>query len=261
LEEIYYKKNRRIIMIQRTNRKLNIAWKSKIRGAAFTLLLLTFLLNGCSIFEDDELTPLSYITIVENNPPTDGFDFPVEPGEMDGWREPPEADETWDASSFLVHREDGIHPAIDFFRDDDSSAEGYELWAIGDGVVVDLVYDRETYPDEHDGSDRDQGWGNLILIQHDYLENGVNKRIYAQYAHCKTIEVEFNEVVQRNQRIGLVGLTDGLPGTVSWTDHLHFEIRKTNIRADVWPSDSDLTTDAEVLEHWTHPLEFIRAHR
>ncbi len=222
-----------------------------------TLLVLTLL--SCN--KDDDITPLSYITIVENNPPTDGFDFPVDPGEMTGWNEPPDPSVTYHEGSFLVHREDGIHPAIDFFREDGSSAEGYELWAIGDGVVVDIVYDRETYPDKHDGSDRDQGWGNLILIQHDYIENGVNKRVYAQYAHCKTIEVNLNEVVQRNQRIGLVGQTDGLSGTESWPGHLHFEILITNLTAGSWPSNLGLTTDAKVLEHWTHPLEFIRANR
>ncbi len=248
-------------MTQRIKREFNISWKSKIRGAVFALLLLTFLLSGCSSDDDDELIPLSYITIVENNPPTDGFDFPVKSGEMTGWEEPPDPSVTYHEGSFLVHRDDGIHPAIDFFREDGSSAEGYELWAIGDGVVVDIVYDRETYPDKHDGSDRDQGWGNLILIQHDYLENGVNNRVFALYAHSKTIEVELNEVVQRNQRIGLVGQTDGLPGTESWPDHLHFEIRTTNIVPNAWPSNLGLITDAEVLEHWTHPLEFIRTQR
>ncbi len=226
---------------------------------------LAFLLMGaCGIFDpdtNDELIPLSYITIVENNPPTDGFDFPVDPGEMTGWAEPPDPSITYHEGSFLVHRDDGIHPAIDFFREDGSSAEGYEVLAIGDGVVVDIVYDREAYPDKHDGSDSDEGWGNLILIQHDYLENGVNNIVYSFYAHTKTIEVELNDVVQRNQRIGLVGKTDGITGTETWPDHLHFEIRIKNLAASSWPKSSGITTDAEALEYWTHPLEFIRTHR
>ncbi|MCP3675702.1 MAG: M23 family metallopeptidase [Gammaproteobacteria bacterium] len=231
-----------------------------LRGTIFTLLLSLFLFSGCSS-NDDEITPLTYVTIVENNPQTDGFDFPIYSGEMTGWKIPPNPSVTYDEGSFLVHRDDGIHPAIDFFREDGSSAEGYELWSIGDGVVVDIVYDREAYPSKWDGSDRDEGWGNLILIQHDYLENGVNNRIFALYAHTKTIEVELNDVVQRNQLIGLVGKTDGVSGTVTWPDHLHFEIRITNITADSWPKSSGLTTDAEVLEHWTHPLDFVSEHR
>ncbi len=218
-------------------------------------------LGACSIFESDTNEVPRYVSIVQDNALADGFDFPVAPGEMDGWLEPPEADSTWDASSYLVHRGDGIHAAIDFFREDSSSAAGYELWAIGDGVVVDIVYDREAYPGRHDGRDRDEGWGNLILIQHDYQENGVHKRVWSQYAHCQTIEVELNQVVKRNQRIGLVGHTDGVVGTISWNDHLHFEIRTTNFRADMWPQSIGLTTDEKVAKSYTHPIKFIRTHR
>ena len=66
-----------------------------IRTAALALVLSAFVLGAC----DGESL---YVPIVEGNALADGFDFPVEPGEMDGWREPPEADEAWDASSYLV---------------------------------------------------------------------------------------------------------------------------------------------------------------
>ena len=221
-------------------------------GAALAPLLTAARAAGCA---HDAM----YVDIVSDNALADGFDFPVEPGEMDGWREPPEADEAWDASSYLVHRADGIHAAIDFMRDDDSSAAGYELWAIADGVVVDLVYDRETYPDQSDG--RDEGWGNIILIQHDYREDDTDMKVWSMYAHCQTIEVELGQVVSRNQRVGLVGHSDGVSGSDSWSDHLHFELRITNLSADAWPQDMGLTTDEEVEEYYTHPLEFIRAHR
>ena len=214
--------------------------------------------------DEEETISSSLITIVENNATTNGFDFPVIPGEMDGWKEPPpavpETDPNFDPSSYLTNRADGIHPAIDFYREDGSNAGGYELWAIGDGVVVDIVYDRETYPDKHDGSDEDEGWGNLILIQHDYVENGVNKRVYAQYAHCQTIEVELHQTVTRGQRVGLVGGTNGEVGT-DFDNHLHFELRTTNLKADAWPQSIGITTDEAVSQHYTHPLEFIRTHR
>jgi murein DD-endopeptidase MepM/ murein hydrolase activator NlpD len=200
--------------------------KFTILGMGLALLLL----GACGINDTDTNDAVQYVSIVGDNAFTDEFDFPLYSGEIDGWREPPEVDSIWDTSSYLVHREDGIHPAIDFMRDDGSSAAGYELWAIGNGVVVDIVYDREAYPDRHDGGDRDEGWGNLILIQHDYRENGANKRVWSMYAHCHTIEVELKQVVQRNQRIGLVGHTDGVIGTESWNDHLHFEIRTSNLR-------------------------------
>ncbi len=224
--------------------------------------IFVFGLMGCSY--DDEITPLSYITIVENNTPTDGFDFPFETGEMTGWKEPPapvpESDPSFDPSSYLAQRSDGIHPAIDFYKEDGSDAGGSELWAIGDGVVVDIVYDRVTYPDKHTGGDRDEGWGNLILIQHDYVEDGVNKRVYAQYAHCQSIEVELHETVTQGQRIGLVGGTNGIIGS-SFDNHLHFELRTTNLKADAWPQSIGLHTVEAVSKHYTHPLEFIRAHR
>ena len=228
---------------------------STILSATLALLLPTALLCGC----DDAS---KYVSIVEDNPPTDGFDFPVAPGEMDGWVEPPPPGETFDPSSYLVHREDGIHAAGDFFKANNESAAGHELWAIGDGVVVDIVFDREAYPDRHDGEDRDAEWGNLILIQHDYVEDGANKRVWSQYAHCQTIEVELGDVVARDQRIGSVGKTDGVEGQELWdVEHLHFETRPTNFRADAYPKDMGLTTDAQVAEHYVHPLEFIRAHR
>ncbi len=242
-----------------TKRKLRMVKESGVRVVALTILIL--ILSACLSKVENDFEPISYVSIVENNQPTDGFDFPVEPGEMTGWEEPPHPSVSYHEGSFLVHREDGIHPAIDFFREDGTSAEGYEIRSIGDGVVVDIVYDRETYPNKHDGSNRDQGWGNLILIQHDYIDAGIHKKVFALYAHCKTIEVEMNEVVKRSQRIGLVGKTDGLPGLETWPDHLHFEIRKTNITSNAWPSDSGLLTDADVLEHWIHPLDFIRSNR
>jgi murein DD-endopeptidase MepM/ murein hydrolase activator NlpD len=224
------------------------------RGVGFTLILSMFLLGACS--SDPE-----YVTIVEDNALADGFDFPVEPGEMQGWLEPPEADDAWDPSSYLVHRDDGIHAAIDFMREDGSSSAGYEIWAIADGVVVDIVYDREAYPDLHDGGDRDADWGNIMLVQHDYLEGGAQQQVWSQYAHCETVEVELGDTVHRNQRIGLVGRTDGVAGVESWSEHLHFELRTTNLAADAWPQSMGLTTDEQVEEHYTHPLDFVRGHR
>ncbi len=227
------------------------------------LTLLVLALISCSK-DDDESIGNSLISSVENNPPTDGFDIPVMPGEMDGWKEPPvavsETDPNFDPSSYLAQRSDGIHPAIDFYKKDGSDAGGSELWAIGDGVVVDVVYDRVTYLDKHDGGDRDEGWGNLILIQHDYVENGVNKRVYAQYAHCLAIEVELNQIVTRGQRVGLIGGTNGIVGS-NFDNHLHFELRTTNLKADAWPQSIGLNTVEAVSLHYTHPLEFIRSHR
>ncbi len=61
------------------------------------------------------------------------------------------------------------------------------------------------------------------------------------------------------EKVGLMGGTNGKVGS-SFDNHLHFELRTTNLKADAWPSTFGLTTDAKVSEHWTHPLEFIKAH-
>ncbi len=252
-------------MFQLGKRESDFLGKSIIWNKVFAIILVTIILSSCLSFDKTGgIDELSYITIVENNPVADGFDFPIKNGVMDGWMEPlppvPESDPDFDPSSFLASRADGIHPAIDFYKIDGTDTGGTELWAIGDGVVVDIVYDRVTYPNKHNGSDRDVGWGNLILIQHNYIENGVNKIIYAQYAHCQTIEVELNQTVAKGQIVGLLGGSNGKVGS-NFDNHLHFEIRTTNFTADTWPSSSGFTTDAKVLEHWTHPLEFITAHR
>ncbi len=252
-------------MFKLGKRELDILGTSIIKNKVLITLLITIILSSCLSCDNsgggDEL---SYITIIDNNPATDGFSFPIKDGELDDWKVPlpavPETDPDFDPSSFLANRADGIHAAIDFYKIDGTDAGGTELWAIGDGVVVDIVYDRVTYADKHNGSDRDIGWGNLILIQHDYIENGVNKRVYAQYAHCQAINVELNETVTKGQVVGLMGGTNGKVGS-DFDNHLHFEIRTTNFTADIWPSSSGLTTSAKVLEHWTHPLEFITNHR
>ncbi len=232
-----------------------------MRSARVSLLtLLVVALFGC---DSGESADDSRVDGGETSP-TDGFDFPVMPGEMEGWKEPPpgvpETDPAFDPSSYLAEREDGIHPAIDFYREDGSDAGGTELWAIGAGVVVDLVYDRVVYPDKHDGGDRDEGWGNIILIRHDYVEDGETKSVYAQYAHCQAIEVELGQTVERGQRVGLLGGTNGIVGS-SFDNHLHFELRTTNLKADAWPQSLGLDTIEAVSENYTHPLEFIRGHR
>lgn len=203
-----------------------------------------------------------YVSIVEGNPPTDGFDFPVAPGEMDGWVEPPAPEERFDPSSYLVDRDDGIHAAIDFFKEGGESAAGHPLWCIGDGVVVDIVWDREAYPDRHEGGKEDAAWGNLIVVQHDYEEDGERKKVWSQYAHLQTVDVEVGDTVSRGQAIGTIGKTDGDATQEMWdTEHLHFELRVQALNAHVYPDDLGVTTAAAAPEFYVHPLEFIRAHR
>ena len=58
-----------------------------------------------------------------------------------------------------------------------------------------------------------------------------------------------------------MGGTDWGTGAEDWSEHLHFGLRTGPLKADAWPQAMGLTTDEEVEESYTHPLEFIRAHR
>jgi hypothetical protein len=66
--------------------------------------------------------------------------------------------------------------------------------------------------------------------------------------------------VTRGQRVGLAGGTNGEVGS-NFDNHLHFELRTTNLKADAWPQSIGLNSVEAVSQQYTHPLEFIRAHR
>lgn len=102
-------------------------------------------------------------------------------------------------------------------------------------------------------------WGNCILIEHRYLENGAIKTVFSQYSHLKDLKVKKNDLVKCGQEIGSVGKgnQDEYPA------HLHFEIRKESMRnfdIDYWPSSHGKDTKW-VKDHYEDPSDFIRAHR
>ena len=200
---------------------------------------------------------------VENNIVTvNKWGFPVTPGTLQGWKRLPKhfwQNMAYYASRYMVLRPDGLHPAIDFWREKENESAGdYFAMAINDGIVVDIVYDKETYPDLSDG--RDFEWGNLVLVQHDYIENNKKKQVWSLYAHLATIDVELGQKLKRGEFIGAIGQTDGVRNTSLWGPHLHFEIRKLPLKADAWPKSMGFTFwDRFYLkkEVYHHPIEFI----
>lgn len=102
-------------------------------------------------------------------------------------------------------------------------------------------------------------WGNCILIEHRYLENGEFRTVFSQYSHLKELKTKKGALVKKGALIGTVGKgnRDEYPA------HLHFEIRREAMRdyeIDYWPSSHG--KDVEwVKAHYEDPGDFIRAHR
>ncbi len=106
----------------------------------------------------------------------------------------------------------GFHPthmALDF-----GIATGTPIKSTMDGKVVYAGWN-------------DQGYGNLVIV-----ENGPYK---TYYAHLSSIPVSVGEVITSGSTIGLSGNTGNSTGP-----HLHYEIRKNNVRID--PSSVTLGT-------------------
>ena len=94
-----------------------------------------------------------------------------------------------------------------------------------------------------------QGWGNVVIIRHAYLESGQTRFVDSLYGHLLQIAVREGQVVRRGQRVGAIGNNRGM-----YDAHLHFEMRK-DIRVGMFrnsfPQDSSV--------YWS-PSHFIADH-
>ena len=95
----------------------------------------------------------------------------------------------------------GMHTGIDMAADYAS-----EIYAFADGRVVDAAYDNS--------------YGYYVKIAHE--DNFVTI-----YAHCSELCVSAGDKVRMGDTVSLVGSTGDSTG-----NHLHFEMRKDNIRVD-----------------------------
>jgi murein DD-endopeptidase MepM/ murein hydrolase activator NlpD len=91
-----------------------------------------------------------------------------------------------------------MHTGMDF-----TAPTGTEIYATGNGVVVDVVYSA-------------RGYGNTIIIDHGYSYKTL-------YAHLSKSLVKPGTKVRRGDVIGLVGNTG-----MSMAPHLHYEVRKND---------------------------------
>lgn len=107
-------------------------------------------------------------------------------------------------SSFYGYRTDPIYKIKKFHEGVDFSAPlGTEIYATGDGVVVEVKSSRRHY-------------GNTVIIDHGYGYQTI-------YAHIHKFNVRKGERVKRGEVIAYVGNTGK-----STAPHLHYEVRKNN---------------------------------
>src|SRR5450432_1472717 len=155
----------------------------------------------------------------------DGFDFPVGNADGRGY---------YKARGFRPNE----HPGEDWDGVGGGNSDLNDaVNSIGNGVVV-FAWDVHL------------GWGNVVIVRHNYREDGIVKTIDALYGHLNTILVTRGESVARGQQIGTIGTAHGL-----YDAHLHFEIRKNleiGINRAAFPSDFSCYYD---------PTKFIASRR
>jgi murein DD-endopeptidase MepM/ murein hydrolase activator NlpD len=118
----------------------------------------------------------------------------------------------------------------------ENSDLGDPVHAIADGRVL---LAREAGP----------GWGNVVIVLHAYVENGVRKYVQSYYAHLDEILVEPKQTVRRGAQIATIGTADG-----RYWAHLHFEMREFTTPF-IGPGYRDETRG------WIDPSAFIASHR
>ncbi len=155
----------------------------------------------------------------------DGFDFPV--GKPDGRG-------YYKARGFQVNSHpgedwDGVGGGDSDFNDPINS--------IADGEV--------TF-----AGDAHSGWGNVVIVRHQFQEGGETKAVNALFGHLHAVLVRPGEIVRRGEQIGTMGTAHG-----QYEAHLHFEIRKNlaiGTNRSAYPCD---------LSCYYNPSLFIAAHR
>lgn len=118
-----------------------------------------------------------------------------------------------------------VHTGADFndVRGGNSDL-GAPVYAVADGVVVSAAF----YPT----------WGNIVLLHHPALG------VWTQYAHLHDMPVTAGQGVRMGDQIGTIGR-----GAANrFVAHLHFEVRRVEMRPDNWPSTT--MRDPAAAEAW-----------
>lgn len=140
----------------------------------------------------------------------------------------------------------GLHTGEDWNGNGGGNTDkGQPVYSISNGKVIHSK--KENAP-----------WGNVVIIEHQYIENAALKTIYSLYAHLDEIKVKKGAIVNNRQLIGTIGDANG-----SFLAHLHLEIRKHSLKdysPTYWPSSNGKDV-AWINEHYHDPSTFINEHR
>lgn len=126
----------------------------------------------------------------------------------------PYGNTTWASRSYPYGNTNGgrlqIHHGVDI-----QNPTGTPVIAVQDGTVI--------YAGDDLGAvfgPSANFYGNVIVIQHDFVAPGVGAPVYSLYGHLSAVEVGEGERVIQGDQIGRVGSTG-----VALGPHLHFEVR------------------------------------
>lgn len=140
----------------------------------------------------------------------------------------------------------GIHTGEDWNGNGGGDTDkGQPAYAVAKGIVKEC-------------NDFGFPWGNVVLMEHVYLENAKEMKCYSLYAHLDSMVVSKGDTLMRRQIIGTIGTGGG-----AYPAHLHLEIRKPSMKdyaVTYWPSSNAKDTDW-VKDHYFSPTDFIKTHR
>jgi Peptidase family M23 len=161
---------------------------------------------------------------LESIPTASHFDFPLgnENGAM-----------TYNAQRFTENKHLG----------DDLNGIGGENSDLGDPIYA--IADGRVLLAREGG----QGWGNVVILLHAYLESGKRRYVQSYYGHVQDMLVRPGETVKRGQHIATVGTANG-----RYFAHLHFEMREF-LTPFIGPGYRNDTRG------WIDPTKFIEEHR
>jgi murein DD-endopeptidase MepM/ murein hydrolase activator NlpD len=216
-----------------------------------TFLVLLYILQAKDIINKKVSSAANSSASILDSTLADGFDFPV--GNKDGkgsytcLSNGAVYDSWYVATKMGEEYSLGIHTGEDWNGSGGGNTDlGQPVYSSARGKVI-------------FAGECPSPWGNVVLIEHQYIENTEVKTVYSQYAHLKEIFVRKGDNISRRQKIASVGQGN----KNEYPAHLHFEIRKESMRdlpVDFWPSSNGKSV-SWVKENYESPSAFILRNR
>lgn len=133
-----------------------------------------------------------------------------------------------------------VHPAIDLNAVTGGDTDyGNRVRACADGVVV--------------AAGNYSSWGGIVLIHHPQLG------VWTQYAHLINITVRAGQTIGMGTPIGQIGKGE----RNQFLAHLHFEVRRSDLPAQFWPSarfPEKVSAERYIREHYLDPEDWLEQH-